>query len=35
MRDISPLRWRVIWDMTIRGIAPKVQHDYTHRQGFA
>jgi hypothetical protein len=26
---ISPLRWRVIEDMTIRRIAPKVQHGTT------
>ena len=33
--SISPLRGRVIEDMTIGRIAPKVQHDYNHRQGLA
>ena len=32
-QSISPLRWRVIEDMTIRKDRAEVQHDYNHRQG--
>jgi hypothetical protein len=32
---ISPLRRRMIEDMTIRKFAPKTQHDYVQRQGLA
>lgn len=28
---MSPLRWRMIEDMTIRKLAPKTQHDYVQR----
>ena len=28
---MSPLRWRMIEDMTIRKFAPKTQHDYVQR----